>query len=142
VLHPAKWEATLDTQLLATIFQIRSNPSYQAAETRRRELNNVSAMAKAGKNSVEFGHVNFLINSWETISVLVLQIKDKDLIFAVTPVLHMFTELSDAIDIISCEFPHYAANFRLLSKLQAEWLKFKDDRYQTGEQGGMHALFG
>jgi hypothetical protein len=137
VLHPATWEATLDTQLLATIFQIRSNPSYQQAEGLRRQLNNVSAMAK-----VEFGSVNLLINSWETISVLVLQIKDKDLIFKVTPVLHMFTELCDAIEILSCEFPDYAANFRLLSKLQAEWLSYKDDRYQTGEQGGMHALFG
>ena len=51
-------------------------------------------------------------------------------------------ELSDAIEIFSCENPAYAANFRLLSKQQVEWLKFKDDRYQTGEQGGMHALFG
>jgi len=142
VLHPAKWEATLDTQLLATIFQIRSNRSYQQAEGMRRSINNVSAMAKADKNSVEHGAVNLLINSWEAISVLVLQIKDKDLIFEITPVLYMFTELSDAIEIISCEFPDYAANFRLLSKLQAEWLKFKDDRYQTSEKGGMHALFG
>lgn len=137
----------MDTQLLATIFQIRSNPSYQQAETMRQKAmrqqkNGVPAMAKAGKNSAEFGAVNLLINSWETISLLVLQVKDKDLIFEVTPVLYMFTELSDAIDIISCEFPDYAANFRLLSKLQAEWLKFKDDRYQTGAKGGMHALFG
>ena len=132
----------MDTQLLATIFQIRSNPSYQQAEGLRRQLNNVSAMAKADRNSVEFGSVNLLINSWETISVLVLQIKDKDLIFKVTPVLHMFTELSDAIDIFSEKFPDYAANFRLLSKQQLEWLRFKDERYQTGEKGGMHALFG
>jgi hypothetical protein len=132
----------LDTQLLATIFQIRSTPSYQEAEGTRRRLNNVSAMAKADVNSPEFGAVNLLINSWETISLLVLQIKDKDLIFQITPVLYMFTQLSDAIEIIGCKFPDYAANFRLLSKLQAEWLKFKDDRYQTGEQGGMHALFG
>lgn len=132
----------MDTQLLATIFQIRSNPSYQQAETMRRQKNNVSKMARADKNSAEFGAVSLLINCWETISVLVLQIKDKDLIFEITPVLHMFTELSDAIEIISCEFPDYATNFRLLSKLQAEWLKFKDDRYQTGAMGGMHALFG
>jgi len=137
----------LDAQLLATIFQIRSNPSYQRAETMRQQAmrqhrNGVSGMAKAGRNSAEFGAVNLLINSWETISLLVLQVKDKDLIFEVTPVLYMFTELSDAIDIISCEFPDYAANFRLLSKLHAEWLRFKDDRYQTGAQGGMHALFG
>lgn len=108
----------------------------------RQEGNSVSAMAEAGRNSVEFGAVNLLINSWEAISVLVLRVKDKDLIFEITPVLYMFTELSDAIEIISCEFPDYAANFRLLSKLQADWLKFKDDRYQTGEAGGMHALFG
>ena len=99
-------------------------------------------MAKADKNSADYGAVNLIVNSWEAISVLVLQVKDKDLIFEITPVLYMFTELSDAIEIISCEFPNYAANFRLLSKLQAEWLKFKDDQYQTGEMGGMHALFG
>lgn len=132
----------MDTQLLATIFQIRSNPSYQQAEGMRRLRNDVSAMAKADRNSAEFGAINLLVNSWEAISVLVLQVKDKDLIFQITPVLYMFTQLSDAIDIISCEFPDYAANFRLLSKLQAQWLKLKDDRYQTSEQGGMHALFG
>ena len=99
-------------------------------------------MAKADINNPDFGAINLLINSWETISLLVLQVKDKDLIFQITPVLYMFTELSDAIEIIGCKFPDYAANFRLLSKLQAEWLSYKDDRYQTGEQGGMHALFG
>lgn len=142
MLGSSKQEVALHTQLLATIFQIRSNASYQQAEGMRRRINNVSAMARADKTTEEFGAVNFLINSWETISVLILQIKDKDLIFEITPVLHMFTELSDAIETISCEFPDYAANFRLLSKLQAEWLKFKNDRYQTAEKSGMHALFG
>jgi hypothetical protein len=99
-------------------------------------------MAKADRNSLEFGAINLLINTWETISILVLEIKDKDSIFEILPVLYMFTELSDAIDIISCKFPAYAANFRLLSKQQLEWLKFKDERYQTGEKSGMHALFG
>lgn len=56
--------------------------------------------------------------------------------------LYMFTELNDAIETISCEIPGYATHFRLLSKQQLEWLKFKDDHYQTGEKSGMHALFG
>jgi hypothetical protein len=131
------------TQLLATLYQIRSNPNYQAAETLRRG-NKVAEMAKDEKDIVKFGAVNLLINTWEMISVLILELKDKDreLIFEVTPVLYMFTELSDAIDILSCKFPDYASNFRLLSKQHLEWLKFKDDKYQTGEQGGMHALFG
>ena len=54
----------------------------------------------------------------------------------------MFTELNDAIDIISEDFPGYAAHFRLLSKHQLEWLKFKDEQYQTSAKSGMHALFG
>jgi hypothetical protein len=129
------------TQLLATLYEMRTNAQYQTAETLRRK-SSVADMAKADRNSLEFGAINLLINTWETISILVLEIKDKDSIFEILPVLYMFTELSDAIDIISCKFPAYAANFRLLSKQQLEWLKFKDERYQTGEKSGMHALFG
>jgi hypothetical protein len=132
------------TQLLATLYKIRSNSSYQNAEVRRRELRDVSKMAKAEHHRADYAHVRLLINTWELISTLILQVKHKDLIFETTPVLYMLTELSDAIEIISEDegFPDYAANFRLVSKLQAEWLKFKDERYQTGEKGGMHALFG
>ncbi len=130
------------TQLLATLYEIRSNPSYQLAEAKRQLSKDVSAMARADKSSAEYGAITLLINTWETISVLVLKIKNKNLIFEITPVLYMFTQLNDAIEIIGEEFPDYAANFRLLSKLQSEWLKFKDERYQTGEKGGMHALFG
>jgi hypothetical protein len=99
-------------------------------------------MARAEKSSPEYGAITLLINTWETISLLIIQVKDKDLIFEITPVLYMFTELSDAIDIIGEDLPYFAANFRLVSKLHLEWLKFKDDRYQTGEKAGMHALFG
>lgn len=123
---------------------MRTNAQYQDAE-RFRRTKVVAEMAKAGKNSAEYGAISLLINTWEAISVLVLDFKgeDKDdFIFGILPVLYMFTELSDAIEIISCEIPAYAANFRLLSKKQLAWLKFKDDRYQTGEQSGMHALFG
>ena len=144
MLRPTEWEATLSkTQLLATLYQIRSNPKYQAAEATRR-VKKAAAMANAGEDTEDFGDIKLLINTWETISVLVLGLKkkDKELIFEVTPVLHMFTELSDAIEILGCKFPDLASNFRLLSKQHLEWLKFKDDRYQTGEQGGMHALFG
>src|ERR1700757_3798518 len=88
--------------------------------------------------------INLLINTWEAISVLVLDFadEDKNFIFGILPVLYMFTELNDAIEVIGCKIPAYAANFRLLSKQQLEWLKFKDDHYQTGEKAGMHALFG
>ncbi|MCK1521998.1 hypothetical protein [Bradyrhizobium sp. 17] len=130
------------TQLLATLYKMRSNPLYQHAEVRRRELGDVSAMARAEQNTTEYAQIRLLINTWELISTLILQVKHKDFIFETTPVLYMLTELSDAIDIITEEFPDYAANFRLVSKQQAEWLKFKDERYQTGEKSGMHALFG
>jgi|SRR4030095_1596336 hypothetical protein len=130
-------------QLLATIYSMRTNSKYQKAEFRRREVNNVAAMAES--DSLEdSGAVKLLINTWETISLLVLELEDEDKedIFASVPFTYMFTELNDAIEILGCKFPYLAANFRLVSKQQAAWLKFKDDRYQTGEQGGMHALFG
>ena len=132
------------TQLVATLYEMRSNPRYQAAEAMRRK-SSAAAMANAEKNTDEYGAITLLVNTWETISVLVLAIENaenRELIFETTPVFYMFTELNDAIEKISEEFPYFAANFRLLSKLQFEWLKFKDDRYQTGEKGGMHALFG
>jgi hypothetical protein len=133
------------TQLLATLYMMRTNAKYQGVEAQRRNgKKDVAAMARADKSTQDYGDISLLINTWEAISVLVLELEneDKDFIFGTLPVLHMFTELSDAIEILSCESPAYAANFRLLSKQQVEWLKFKDDRYQTGEKGGMHALFG
>ena len=131
------------TQLLASIFMMRTHTQYQQAEILRRNRV-VAEMARAKANSAELAAVNLLVNTWETISVIVLDLEneDKNFIFGILPILYMFTELSDAIEIIGCEKPAYAANFRLLSKQQLEWLKFKDDRYQTGEQSGMHALFG
>jgi len=131
------------TQLLATLYMMRTNAPYQEAEALRR-TSVVAEMAHADKTSEEYAAVFMLINTWESISVLVLELdeKDRDFLFGTLPVLFMFTELNDAIEIISCDIPGYAANFRLLSKRQAEWLKFKDDHYQTGEKSGMHALFG
>jgi hypothetical protein len=130
-------------QLLATIYAMRTNSQYQSAEFRRRDRNNIAEMAES-ESLEDSGAVKLLINTWETISVLVLELEDedKDHIFASVPFAYMFTELNDAIEILGCKFPYLAANFRLISKQQVAWLKFKDDRYQTGEQGGMHALFG
>jgi len=129
------------TQLLASLFEMRTHAQYQSAEATRRR-GNIADMAR--EDSPDHGAINLLVNTWETISVLVLELEDKDKesIFEILPVLYMFTQLNDAIEIISEKFPAYAANFRLLSKQQLEWLKFKDDRYQTSEKGGMHALFG
>jgi hypothetical protein len=131
-------------QLLSTIYAMRTNSQYQTSEMRRRNFRDgIAAMAES-EVPEDSGAVRLLINTWETISVLVLELdhEEKDAIFASVPFLYMFTELSDAIDALDCKFPFFAANFRLVSKQQAAWLKFKDDKYQSGEQGGMHALFG
>ena len=61
------------TQLLATLYQIRSNPKYQAAETTRR-MKKAVALARAGEDTEDFGAIKLLINTWETISVLVLEL--------------------------------------------------------------------
>jgi hypothetical protein len=131
------------TQLIASVYMMRTNTQYQQAESLRRRTG-AAGMANAGKTSADYAAINLLINTWEAISVLVLDFadEDKNFIFGILPVLYMFTELNDAIEVIGCKIPAYAANFRLLSKQQLEWLKFKDDHYQTGEKAGMHALFG
>ena len=130
-------------QLLATIYSMRTNAGYQVAERRRRDKNNIAEMAES-EDLDDANAVKLLINTWETIALLVLDLddEDKEHVFASVPFAYMFTELNDAIEILGCKFPYLAANFRLVSKQQAAWLKFKDDRYQTGESGGMHALFG
>jgi hypothetical protein len=130
-------------QLLATIYSMRTSAQYQKAELLRRRSTDVGGMAK-DKTSDGYAAVNYQIQIWDVISAFVLDLddEDRDDIFKFVPFLYMFTELNDAIEVISCEFPDYAANFRLASKHQLEWLKFKDDRYQTAEKGGMHALFG
>jgi hypothetical protein len=138
------WEVALDKiQLLASLYMMRTNASYQQAELLRRNKV-VAKMAAADTASPEYGAINLLINTWEAISVLVLNLneEDKNFVFGTLPALHMFTELNDAIDVIGCKTPAFASNFRLLSKQQLEWLKFKDDHYQTGAKAGMHALFG
>jgi hypothetical protein len=131
------------SQLLASIYMMRTNACYQQAETLRRSKAGAK-MASAGKTTPEHAAINLLINTWEAISVLVLDSNDEDreFIFGILPVSHMFTELNDAIEVFGSKTPAYAANFRLLSKHHAEWLKFKDDHYQTGAKAGMHALFG
>lgn len=130
-------------QLLAWLYMMRTNPCYQQAESLRR-TKAVAKMASAEKNSPEYAAINLLINTWEAISVLVLDLneEDKNFVFGTLPALHMFTELNDAIEVIGSNTPAFASNFRLLSKHQLEWLKFKDDHYQTGAKAGMHALFG
>lgn len=130
-------------QLLGTIYSMRTNAKYQVAERRRLDQNNIAAMAES-EDLDDASAVKLLINTWETIACMVLELddEDKEQIFVCVPFTYMFTELNDAIEVLGCKFPYLAANFRLVSKQQAAWLKFKDDRYQTGEQGGMHALFG
>ena len=130
-------------QLLALLYMMRTNPCYQQAESLRR-TKSVAKMASADKKSPEYAAINLLINTWEAISVLVLDLseEDRNFVFGTLPALHMFTELNDAIEVIGSNTPAFAANFRLLSKHQLEWLKFKDDHYQTGAKAGMHALFG
>ncbi|HZR85292.1 MAG TPA: hypothetical protein VFB02_00725 [Bradyrhizobium sp.] len=131
------------TQLLASLYMMRTSPSYQQAETLRRSKG-AAKMATADKKSAEHAALNLLINTWEAISVLVLELNEEDrkFVFGTLPALHMFTELNDAIEELGSKTPAFAANFRLLSKHQQEWLRFKDDHYHTGSKAGMHALFG
>lgn len=66
------------TQLLATIYAMRTNAHYQTAEKRRRDLNDVGAMARTVKTDADYGSVILLINTWEAISLLVLELEDED----------------------------------------------------------------
>jgi len=131
------------TQLLASIYMMRTSPSYQQAESLRRSKAG-SKMASADKKSAEHAALNLLINTWEAISVMVLELneEDRNFVFGTLPALHMFTELNDEIETLGSNTPAFASNFRRLSKHQHEWLKYKDDHYHTGSKAGMHALFG
>jgi hypothetical protein len=139
--------AATASDILATLYSMRSNPTYQQAEALRQKVG-AANMAGAEKNSAEYGAVCFLIGTWETIAVLSLPLAktQKARVFEVTPVAFMHALLGDAILAIrkvdKGPGVNYAINFQKLSDEQTDWLKTKPESYHTGEGGGMHALFG
>lgn len=124
---------------------LRTNPTYHAAEVLRRNTQGGSgAMAAAKEGSPEHQAVLLLIGTWETIAVMVSDLKKKDKIFAVTPICHMHRELKDAIDFLAKNFPGFAANFTRLAAEYDTWLKKKKlaAQYESAICGGLHARFG
>jgi hypothetical protein len=131
------------TELLAALYAIRSNPAYHAAETLRQKSSNTAAMAappgSKKYNANQYNAVVLLISTWETIALMMDGVKNKNRIFEVTPVGYMYDKLQGAIEKLD---PNYSVNFKNLYKEYTTFFNNKDSNYQTAAKGGMHALFG
>jgi hypothetical protein len=132
-----------DTELLAALYAIRSNPAYHAAEMLRQKSSNSAAMAtppgSKKYNANQYNAVVLLISTWETIALMIDGVKDKNRIFEVTPVAYMYEKLQGAIEKLDA---NYSVNFTKLSQEYKTFLNNKEANYQTAAKGGMHALFG
>ena len=135
-----------ETAILLGIEAMRSDPQYHAAEVLRRDTRGGAAtMALAPKDSKERNAVLLLISNWEVFSVLIRGSRGRDKIFEVTPVCHMHTELSPAIEHLREEIPGLATNFEKMNVEYQAWLKKKkkDAKYVTAAcDGVLHAKFG
>jgi hypothetical protein len=134
-----------ETALLLGFETLRSSPEYHAAEVLRRKTpGGAGAMASAAESSAEHRAVRLLVSTWEGLAVLMDGVKNRDKIFEVTPVCHMYRELQDAIETLRRRMPGYGMHFENLFKEYEAWLekKKKDAKYVTAACGGMHAKFG
>ena len=135
-----------ETAILLGIAAMRSDPQYHAAEVLRRDTRGGAAtMALAPKDSKERNAVLLLISNWEVFAVLIRGSRGRDKIFEVTPVCHMHTELSPAIEHLREEIPGLATNFEKMNVEYQAWLKKKKKhaKYVTAAcDGVLHAKFG
>lgn len=133
-----------ELSVLLALEQLRSNPSYHAAEVLRRNTSgNARAMASAAAGSSEHRAVLLLVSTWEVIAVLISGAKKKDSIFEVTPICHMYDELKEAIAVLGRDVPGYGGNFAKLNTDYQKWLNNKKGKaYRTAACNGLFAKFG
>jgi hypothetical protein len=83
-----------------------------------------------------------LISTWETIAVMLSNVKRKDRAFRVLPICHMYRELQAAIKQLG-EGANTAELGRLYQQYE-EWLKSRalDADSVSALCGGLHARFG
>jgi hypothetical protein len=143
---------------LVAIQNLRSNLTYQDAEKLRRKTKGGAAtMADAPENSAEYAAIQLLINTWETIATLVAGVANKDPIYEVTPICHVYNNLKEAFTPIGLrctglksvedfDVPNagYGAKFAILNNDYNNWMieQNKSGHYVTGAHGGIHAMFG
>lgn len=138
-----------NAELLAAIFAIRTNQAYQAAEALRRKLktggSSAAAMATEADDSAKLGAILLLIGAWETIALMLKDVKDKELFFEKLPICHMWNELKTAIKIFRTNDDGYAKHFGELADEHEAWLNKnkKSAEYRTANCNfGMQAFFG
>jgi hypothetical protein len=134
-----------ELSVLLAIETMRLNPSYHAAEVLRRgAAEGATGLAKGAAGSPERRALYILVSTWEVIAVLLSGLKQKDKIFEVTPICHMYEALKDAIAILEKEVPGFGANFAKLNNEYDAWLKKKkkSKAYIGAACGGLHAKFG
>ena len=139
-----------NVELLAAIFAIRTNQAYQAAEALRRKYkaggSSAAALATDADNSAKLGAILLLIGAWETIALMLKDVKDKDLFFDKLPICHMWNELRPAIKFFRTTMDDgYAKHFGDLADEHEAWLNKnkKDTEYRTANCNfGLQAFFG
>jgi len=137
-----------ENAVLLGIEAMRRDPEYHAAEVLRRKTKGGAAkMAAAAEGSEALQAVRLLISNWDVIAVLMRdsKTKDKDKVFEVTPVCHMYTELEPAIQYLRKKIPDLATNFEKMNAEYQSWLKKnkKNAKYVSAACDGlMYAKFG
>lgn len=134
-----------ENALLLGIEEMRSDVNYHAAEVLRRKVGGAEALIAAGLNSNEHAAARLLIVTWDAIAVLIRGIRNKDKIYEVTPICHMYEALEPAILYFRKEAPEFAAQFEKLNIDYRAWLKKKrkSATYVSAACGGLlHARFG
>ena len=133
-------------EALVALDAMRSNPKYNEAEVLRQSTaGGAVTLAKEDPKSAKHGAVLLMINTWETIAVLLENVDPIDRVFEVTPVCHMYTILKPAMDIVGAGVPSYGEKFATLYQRNLAWLEKakKDGKYKSAAcDGQIHSKFG
>jgi len=138
-----KEEEMAATDILAVLHNMRTTEYYLEAEMLRRKKG-ATAMVCAPADSEDHAAIRCLLGTWEMIAAITLPLAEaqRKRVFEVMPILHMYTELEDAIKILREKDPDYATKFERLMNEQDFWLKTDGLSYRSGHVGGVHAYFG
>lgn len=120
---------------------LRTNPVYQAAEERRRQLG-AEAMAREPAGSADHVAARLLTDTWVEIADAVTADKTHmDLNFSRLPLTLVWTTLQPAIAVFRGNDPGYASTLEALLQPYGEFL-LKNPQYASESGQAVNALFG
>ncbi len=130
-------------ELLVAFNTMRADHGYQAAERKRRAYKGgAEAMARAPEHSDERAAIMTMIDTWVTISEMMVIVQNKDdldRIFRVLPVCHMGAVLRPAM----VQLGHVPDAFQMLCNRYDEWLEGRPQEYVSKACAGqIQARFG